>query len=188
MPGCWLCPARQRARPPVRLAREPGTPLTRPRVPPAQVYLVPYLVVNASLVSITLLQHTHPGLPHYTTETWDWLRGALATVDRSFGFLDHFHHHIADTHVLHHLFSTIPHYHAQVGPPQAPAPIGLAGLHVNQCCPCRRLQPNLMHPAQHDARLCWPAGLPRSCPVHRRRLRRSSQSWESTTTTIRATW
>ena len=65
---------------------------------------------------ITLLQHTHPALPHYTTEKWSWLRGALATCDRSFGFLDTFHHHIADTHVLHHLFSTIPHYHAQVLP------------------------------------------------------------------------
>lgn len=35
----------------------------------------------------------------------DWLRGALATVDRSYGILDCFHHHIADTHVAHHLFS-----------------------------------------------------------------------------------
>ena len=80
-----------------------------------QVYVVPYLMVNAWLVMITQLQHTHPSLPHYTADGWDWLRGALATCDRSFGFLDTFHHHIADTHVLHHLFSTIPHYHAQVG-------------------------------------------------------------------------
>ena len=28
--------------------------------------------------------------------------------------LDFFHHHIADTHVAHHLFSQMPHYHAQV--------------------------------------------------------------------------
>lgn len=35
----------------------------------------------------------------------DWLRGALATVDRSYGILNYFHHHIADTHVAHHLFS-----------------------------------------------------------------------------------
>ncbi|KAK9810606.1 hypothetical protein WJX73_004003 [Symbiochloris irregularis] len=78
-----------------------------------KVYLAPYLMVNGWLVMITLLQHTHPALPHYHEATWDWLRGALATCDRSYGFLDHFHHHIADTHVLHHLFSTIPHYHAQ---------------------------------------------------------------------------
>lgn len=62
---------------------------------------------------ITLLQHTHPKLPHYNDKEWDWLRGALATVDRSFGFLDFFFHHIADTHVAHHLFSNMPHYHAE---------------------------------------------------------------------------
>ena len=41
------------------------------------------------------------------------MRGALSTVDRSYGFLDILHHHIADTHVCHHLFSTLPHYHAE---------------------------------------------------------------------------
>lgn len=79
-----------------------------------KTYFVPYLIVNFWLVTITLLQHTHPALPHYTDSEWDWLRGALATVDRSYGaLLDTLHHHIADTHVLHHLFSQIPHYHAQ---------------------------------------------------------------------------
>lgn len=44
---------------------------------------------------------------------WTWLRGALATVDRSYGpLLNSLHHHIADTHVAHHLFSAMPHYHA----------------------------------------------------------------------------
>jgi omega-6 fatty acid desaturase (delta-12 desaturase) len=78
-----------------------------------KVYIIPYLVVNHWLVMITLLQHTHPELPHYKDKEWDWLRGALATVDRSYGFLDHVFHHIADTHVSHHLFSTMPHYHAE---------------------------------------------------------------------------
>lgn len=82
-----------------------------------QVYVVPYLWVNAWLVCITLLQHTHLALPHYTDAEWDWLRGALSTVDRSYGPLDTVFHHIADTHVAHHLFSTMPHYHAQVGNP-----------------------------------------------------------------------
>lgn len=80
----------------------------------AQVYVAPYLVVNGWLVCITLLQHTHPALPHYNNREWDWLRGALSTVDRSYGPLDIVFHHIADTHVAHHLFSTMPHYHAQV--------------------------------------------------------------------------
>ncbi|CAI7779468.1 unnamed protein product, partial [Closterium sp. NIES-54] len=48
----------------------------------------------------------------HTTE-WDWLRGALATVDRDYGYLNIVHHHIADTHVAHHIFSTMPHYHAE---------------------------------------------------------------------------
>lgn len=78
-----------------------------------QVYIIPYLVVNNWLVTITLLQHTHPKLAHYNDKEWDWLRGALATVDRSYGFLDYFFHHIADTHVAHHLFSNMPHYHAE---------------------------------------------------------------------------
>jgi omega-6 fatty acid desaturase / acyl-lipid omega-6 desaturase (Delta-12 desaturase) len=81
----------------------------------AAFYGIPLLIVNAWLVIITLLQHSHPALPHYASSVeWDWLRGALATVDRSYGrILDAAFHHIADTHVLHHLFSGIPHYHAQ---------------------------------------------------------------------------
>ena len=44
---------------------------------------------------------------------WNWLRGALATIDRDYGFFNLVHHHIGDTHIVHHLFSTMPHYHAQ---------------------------------------------------------------------------
>lgn len=76
------------------------------------VYGVPLLVVNAFLVLITFLQHTHPSLPHYDSSEWDWLRGALATVDRDYGVLNKVFHNITDTHVAHHLFSTMPHYHA----------------------------------------------------------------------------
>ena len=80
----------------------------------ARAYFAPYLVVNAFLVLITLLQHTHPALPHFAGSEWEWLRGACSTVDRSYGaVLNALHHHIADTHVCHHLFSTMPHYHAQ---------------------------------------------------------------------------
>lgn len=77
-------------------------------------YFVPYLIVNYHLVLITFLQHTDEYIPHYRSKEFTWLRGALATVDRSFGwFVDHHIHHIADTHVAHHLFSTMPFYHAQ---------------------------------------------------------------------------
>ncbi|MQL99918.1 hypothetical protein Taro_032644 [Colocasia esculenta] len=77
-----------------------------------RVYGVPLLGVNGLLVLITYLHHTHLALPHFDSSEWDWLRGALATVDRDYGFLNRVVHHVADTHVLHHLFSSMPHYHA----------------------------------------------------------------------------
>ena len=78
------------------------TPLQSYPLPPS----LPFLLSDFS----------HTELPHYSDDEWDWLRGALATVDRSYGrLLNTLHHHIADTHVAHHLFSTMPHYHAQVG-------------------------------------------------------------------------
>ncbi|CAG7837620.1 unnamed protein product [Allacma fusca] len=68
-------------------------------------YLIPYLIVNYHLVLITFLQHTDIYVPHFRNEEWTWLRGALCTVDRSFGkWLDGVFHHISDTHVCHHLF------------------------------------------------------------------------------------
>eukprot|EP00887_Chlorella_sp_A99_P008064 scaffold12.g8064.t1 len=86
------------ARAPARRRRPPGAgqPRTgRPQSPALQ------------------LRQTPPDLPHYRGEEWDWLRGALATVDRSYGrLLNTLHHHIQDTHVAHHLFSTVPHYNA----------------------------------------------------------------------------
>jgi len=76
-------------------------------------YLVPYLWVNHWLVAITYLQHTDPSLPHYTGESWNYVRGAAATIDRDFGFIGrHIFHGIIETHVLHHYVSTIPFYHA----------------------------------------------------------------------------
>lgn len=78
-----------------------------------KVYAVPLLIVNGFLVLITFLQHTHPALPHYTDAEWEWLRGALSTIDRDYGILNHVFHRITDTHVTHHIFSTMPHYHAE---------------------------------------------------------------------------
>lgn len=76
-------------------------------------YLIPYFITNAHLVLITYLQHTDVYMPHFRNKEWTWLRGALCTVDRSFGaILDHTFHHITDTHVCHHLFSKMPFYHA----------------------------------------------------------------------------
>ncbi|KAL2901092.1 Delta(12)-acyl-lipid-desaturase, partial [Bienertia sinuspersici] len=73
---------------------------------------IPLLIVNSFLITITYLQHTHPALPHYDSTEWQWLKGALSTVNRDYGVLNKVFHNITDTHVARHLFSTIPHYHA----------------------------------------------------------------------------
>ncbi|KAI0429812.1 hypothetical protein F5Y09DRAFT_342250 [Xylaria sp. FL1042] len=68
-------------------------------------YILPLMWVNHWIVMITYLHHTHTSLPKYTPESWTYLRGALATVDRDPGFiLRHMTHHIIDLHVVHHLF------------------------------------------------------------------------------------
>ncbi|CAG8191493.1 unnamed protein product [Penicillium olsonii] len=78
------------------------------------LYVVPYLWVHHWLIAITYLQHTHPAVPHYTPEAWTYTKGALATIDRTTGFIGrHFFHEIIDYHVVHHLFSRIPFYHAE---------------------------------------------------------------------------
>lgn len=86
-----------------------------------RTYLVPYLWVNHWLVLITFLQHTDPLLPHYRAPEFTFARGALATLDRSLlGDLGcamaaigaHATNGISETHVLHHISSKIPHYHA----------------------------------------------------------------------------
>jgi len=78
----------------------------------AKMYGIPYLITNFFLVLITFLQHTDHAVPHYDDDQWEWMRGALATVDRDYGILNHVFHHICDTHVVHHLFFQLPHYHA----------------------------------------------------------------------------
>ncbi|KAI1329243.1 fatty acid desaturase-domain-containing protein [Xylariaceae sp. FL0255] len=76
-------------------------------------YFIPYLWVNHWLVAITFLQHTDPSLPHYMPESWNYVRGAAATIDREFGFIGRqLLHGIIETHVLHHYVSTIPFYNA----------------------------------------------------------------------------
>jgi len=76
-------------------------------------YGMPYIWTNFWLILITYLQHTDLKIPHYRGDQWTFIRGALATVDRDYGILNRVFHHIGDTHVCHHLFSTMPHYHAQ---------------------------------------------------------------------------
>ncbi|CAL1704018.1 unnamed protein product [Somion occarium] len=75
-------------------------------------YLIPYLITNHWIVMLTYLQHSDPTLPHFRSGEWNWLRGALATVDRPLlGWVGRFFlHNISHDHVAHHLFPTIPFY------------------------------------------------------------------------------
>ncbi len=75
-------------------------------------YWNPYMVTNAWLVLYTWLQHTDPSVPQYGEGEWTWVRGALTTIDRPYGIFDWFHHRIGSTHVAHHFFHEMPHYHA----------------------------------------------------------------------------
>ncbi|XP_071940149.1 delta(12)-acyl-lipid-desaturase-like [Coffea arabica] len=76
------------------------------------IYVLPLLILNGIIVFITYLHHTHTSLPHYDSSEWDWLRGALAAVHRDYGVLNKVFHNITNTHVVHHLFSKMPHYRA----------------------------------------------------------------------------
>lgn len=78
-------------------------------------YVAPYLWVNFWLLFITYTQHSDLRIPHYTHENWTFVRGALATVDRNYGpVLNSWFHNINNSHVVHHLFSQMPFYHAIV--------------------------------------------------------------------------
>lgn len=79
----------------------------------AKYYIVPYMIVNMWLVTITYLQHSDPAIPHYTPKEFSFVRGALCSIDRNYGIYNVLHHHIGDTHVVHHLFSQMPFYHAK---------------------------------------------------------------------------
>ncbi|MFZ4517371.1 MAG: fatty acid desaturase [Microthrixaceae bacterium] len=83
-------------------------------VPVLALYVGPYLVVNAWLVTYTWLQHTDTDVPHLADPEWDWVLGAFQTVDRPYpAVVDVLHHHIGTTHVAHHLDPRIPHYRAR---------------------------------------------------------------------------
>ncbi|PWA36588.1 Fatty acid conjugase FAC2 A [Artemisia annua] len=74
------------------------------------LYGGPWVFMCGVLLVLTYLQHTHPSIPHYDSTEWNWIRGALSTVDRDVGFM--INKNKTDNHVVHHLFPAIPSYHA----------------------------------------------------------------------------
>ncbi|KAL8257960.1 hypothetical protein R6Q59_030001 [Mikania micrantha] len=75
------------------------------------IYGAPLLVMNAHFIFFTFLHHSHPSIAHYDKREWDWIRGALSTIDRDYGIFNTIFHDVTNAHVVHHLISTIPHYH-----------------------------------------------------------------------------
>lgn len=73
-------------------------------------YLVPYIVFLVWLDLVTFLHHSDPEIPWYRGKDWYFLKGALSTIDRDYGFINNIHHNIG-THVAHHIFLNMPHYH-----------------------------------------------------------------------------
>ncbi|KAI4373394.1 hypothetical protein MLD38_011522 [Melastoma candidum] len=77
-----------------------------------KLYGIPYLIFVMWLDTVTYLHHHghDEKLPWYRGKEWSYLRGGLTTVDRDYGMFNSIHHDIG-THVIHHLFPQIPHYH-----------------------------------------------------------------------------
>ena len=73
-------------------------------------YWAPWLNANHWLMTITYLHHTDETLPHYRGDTWNFARGAAATIDRDFlGWQGNFFlHGVAHFHVIHHFFPKMP--------------------------------------------------------------------------------
>ncbi|KAG8063799.1 hypothetical protein GUJ93_ZPchr0003g18316 [Zizania palustris] len=77
-----------------------------------KLYAVPYVLFVMWLDFVTYLHHHghEDKLPWYRGKEWSYLRGGLTTLDRDYGWINNIHHDIG-THVIHHLFPQIPHYH-----------------------------------------------------------------------------
>ncbi|KAF9003035.1 delta-12 fatty acid desaturase [Cyathus striatus] len=77
-----------------------------------KLYFIPYILCNHWIVMMTYLHHSDPTVPYYRKSEWNFLRGALSTVDRPLlGWAGRFFlHNVSHDHVSHHLFSSIPFY------------------------------------------------------------------------------
>ena len=94
-------------------------------------YLMPYLIFVMWLDLVTFLHHTETDLPWYRGEDWSFLKGALSTLDRDYGIFNAIHHHIG-THVAHHIFHTMPHYHLKTATAAIRPILGTYYRHTNE--------------------------------------------------------
>ncbi|CAN0518406.1 unnamed protein product, partial [Ectocarpus sp. 8 AP-2014] len=76
----------------------------------AKIYMVPYWINVMWLDVVTYLHHTDKEVPWYRGSAWSYMRGGLSTRDHDYGIFNDIHHNIG-THVVHHLFPQMPHYH-----------------------------------------------------------------------------
>ncbi|KAJ7818813.1 delta-12 fatty acid desaturase [Mycena leptocephala] len=77
-----------------------------------KLYFIPYMWANHWIVALTFLHHSDPTIPHYRRQEWNFLRGAVSTVDRPLlGWAGRFFlKNVSHDHIAHHLFSSIPFY------------------------------------------------------------------------------
>lgn len=81
-------------------------------------YGMSWLVFSWWITTVTYLQH-HDNTPEdtvvYGDKSWTFMKGALQTVDRSYGVvIDKLTHNITNGHLVHHIFfRQIPHYHLE---------------------------------------------------------------------------
>lgn len=77
-----------------------------------KLYGVPYMIFVMWLDFVTYLHHHghEQKLPWYRDKEWSYLRGGFTTVHRDYELFNNIHHGIG-THVIHHRFPQIPHYH-----------------------------------------------------------------------------
>jgi omega-3 fatty acid desaturase (delta-15 desaturase) len=81
-------------------------------------YGMSWIIFSWWVVTVTFLQHHDNTVEQtilYDDAHWTFMKGALQTVDRSYGgMIDTMTHHITNGHIVHHLFFTsIPHYHLE---------------------------------------------------------------------------
>ncbi|KAE8726780.1 Omega-3 fatty acid desaturase [Hibiscus syriacus] len=102
-----------------------------------KLYGIPYWIFVMWLDLVTYLHHHghDEKLPWYRGKEWSYLRGGLTTLDRDYGWLNNIHHDIG-THVIHHLFPQIPHYHLieAVSISPSPFPTSIMFPHTGKKC------------------------------------------------------